>query len=148
MRARRILTPGCPAGTITTDCWRYGFGSLGFDFPITRYSLHLGSPAPELHHFEPFSTYSLPSRRISRSMFFASALARIRSVITKALRISPFSSGISHCCFCASLPYFARTSILPVSGAEQFMASLAMSDLPRSSAMRPYSRLVKATPSL
>lgn len=38
--------------------------------------------------------------------------------------------------------------MLPVSGAEQFMASEAHRDLPMSSAMRPYSRFVRATPSL
>jgi hypothetical protein len=34
----------------------------------------------------------------------------------------PSSRGASHCFFCASLPYLASTSMLPVSGAELFVA--------------------------
>src|SRR3954464_15023428 len=101
-----------------------------------------GSPAPEDHHFygyllanvnqslygksrghtEPLRTYSLPSRRMLSSMLVASLDATSGSVIRKAERILPCSRGSSHCFFCASLPYLANTSMLPVSGAALFVA--------------------------
>ena len=61
----------------------------------------------------------------------------------KPLRICPARSGLSHFSFCAADPYLAMTSIFPVSGAAQFVASEAVLDRPKISAMRPYSRLVK-----
>ena len=66
--------------------------------------------------------YSSPSLVMVNVIFVASLDATSGSVIRKADLISPFSSGVSHCRFCASLPYFARTSILPVSGAAQLVA--------------------------
>lgn len=81
-------------------------------------------------------------------MFVASLLATSGSVIRNADRIDPSSSGSSHCRFCASLAYFASTSIFPVSGAAQFIASEAVRDLPVISAIRAYSRLLKPAPSL
>ena len=38
-------------------------------------------------------------------------------------RISPSSSGWSHCSFCSSVPNIVSTSMFPVSGAAQFIAS-------------------------
>src|SRR5271170_6691302 len=55
-------------------------------------------------------------------MFLASELATNRSVMEKADRISPFNNGTSHFFFCSGLPYFANTSIFPVSGAAQLVA--------------------------
>jgi len=75
-------------------------------------------------------------------MLVASDEATCGSVIRKAERISPSISGFSHCAFCASLPYLARTSMLPVSGAAQLTASEATRDLPSHSAIKPYSRFV------
>ena len=63
-------------------------------------------------------------------------------------RIVPSSNGSSHSRFCASFAYLASTSMLPVSGAAQFMASGAVRDLPVISAISPYSRLLKPAPSL
>ena len=45
------------------------------------------------------------------------------SVIAKHERISPSSSGRSHCSCCSGVPNWARISMLPVSGAAQFVAS-------------------------
>ena len=56
----------------------------------------------------------------------ASELATSGSVIAKAERISPSSSGLSHRSFCSSVPNSVSTSMLPVSGAAQLHASEAM----------------------
>lgn len=69
----------------------------------------------------------------------ASELATSGSVIAKQDRISPRSRGSSQCFFCSALPYLPRTSMLPVSGAEQLQASLAALYLPMSSAQNAYS---------
>ena len=53
-------------------------------------------------------------------MFVASEDATPGSVIAKEDRISPASNSSSHCVRCCSLPKCVRTSMLPVSGAEQF----------------------------
>jgi hypothetical protein len=63
------------------------------------------------------------------STFVASELATAGSVIAKHERISPSSSGFSHCSFCSSVPNIVRISMLPVWGAAQFVASGAMSGL-------------------
>ena len=56
-------------------------------------------------------------------MFVASDDATHGSVIAKHERISPSSSGCSHCSCWSGVPNWARISMLPVSGAEQFVAS-------------------------
>ena len=77
-------------------------------------------------------------------MLRASLEATAGSVIEKALRISPASSGSSHCLFCSGVPNMCSTSMFPVSGAAQLMASGAISVLhPESSASGAYSRLVR-----
>ena len=45
------------------------------------------------------------------------------------------SSGFSHFSFCALVPTRSSTSMLPVSGAEQFMLSEASGLLPSSAAI-------------
>ena len=94
---------------------------------------HLGSPAPEVHHFSPLITYSSPSKTAEEHIFVASDEATAGSVIAKAERISPLSKGFSHLSCCSSFAYFANTSIFPVSGAEQLNISPAIPDLPISS---------------
>ena len=79
-------------------------------------------------------------------MFVASLEATSGSVIEKAERISPAISGSSHCAFCSGVPYIDRTSMLPVSGAEQLNTSEAHSTRPISSASGAYSRLVRPAP--
>ena len=56
-------------------------------------------------------------------MFLASELATSGSVIANALRISPSSSGSSQRSFCSGVPNRCSTSMLPVSGAAQLVAS-------------------------
>lgn len=58
-------------------------------------------------------------------IFDASLDATSGSVIRNADLIVPSISGMSHCFFCASVPYLARTSIFPVSGAAQLVAYLS-----------------------
>ena len=96
-------------------------------------TLHLGSPAPEVHHFSPFITYSSPSSTASEQIFVASEEATAGSVMANAERISPLRRGFNHFSCCSSLAYLANTSMLPVSGAEQLKISEAIPDLPISS---------------
>src|ERR1700759_3303496 len=74
-------------------------------------------------------------------MLVASELATSGSVMANAERISPSSSGISHRCFCSSVPKSWSTSMLPVSGAEQLQASEAIGEWPNISASGPRLRL-------
>ena len=67
-------------------------------------TLQRGSPAPEVHHLRPFSTYASPSRLIEAWILVASDEATAGSVIAKPERISPASSGSSHCFFCSGVP--------------------------------------------
>src|SRR3982751_6874649 len=60
------------------------------------------------------------------AMLRASEEATSGSVIANAERISPSSSGCSHCSFCSGVPNCVSTSMLPVSGAEQLTASGAI----------------------
>jgi hypothetical protein len=79
-------------------------------------------------------------------MLRASELATAGSVIANAERIWQSSNGRNHCACCAGVPYMARISMLPVSGAEQFSASGPMIDRPASSISGAYSRLVRPAP--
>ena len=93
-----------------------------------------GCSAFEIHHLRPLSTYSSPSRSMRSAMLVASEEATSGSVIAKAERISPSSSGVSQRSFCAGVPNWCSTSMLPVSGAEQLHASEAMRERPMISA--------------
>ena len=65
--------------------------------------LQRGSQAPEVHHLRPLITQSSPW--LSRaSILVASDEATPGSVMAKAERISPLSSGSSQVRFCSSLP--------------------------------------------
>src|SRR5258705_419445 len=79
-------------------------------------------------------------------MLVASDDATFGSVIAKAERILPSSSGSSHCFFCSGLPYRSMVSMLPVSGAEQLKTSGAMGERPMISQSGAYSRLVRPAP--
>ena len=77
-------------------------------------------------------------------MLVASEDATSGSVIAKADRICPSSSGSSHCDFCSAVPNMCSTSMLPVFGASQLIASGAMcEDQPVTSASAAYSTLVR-----
>ena len=98
--------------------------------------MHSGRIAPLDHHLRPFTTYSSPSWVIVAEMLVASDEATAGSVIEKQERISPRSSGSSHCCSCSSFANIASSSMLPLSGAAEFITSGAMPmDRPVSSAM-------------
>jgi hypothetical protein len=95
--------------------------------PIRIITRHRGSAAPVIHHLRPLMTYSSPSRSMRVRMLVASELATSGSVMPKHDRTSPFSSGSSHRDFCSSEPNCWRTSMFPVSGAAQLVASGAIS---------------------
>mmetsp|Transcript_37686 Transcript_37686/g.56228 ORF Transcript_37686/g.56228 Transcript_37686/m.56228 type:complete len:202 (+) Transcript_37686:96-701(+) len=139
VRARKILTPGASLGTRIMDCcwWR---GPEKLVLPMRMKTLHSGLIAPEIHHLWPLMTYSSPSRSILVEMFVASLDATPGSVIAKADRISPFKRGSSHCFFCSSDPKRSKTSMLPVSGAVQFMARFATGFMPKISPIGLYSK--------
>ena len=80
------------------------------------------------------------------SMFVASELATAGSVMAKHDRISPVSNGRNHRSCCSTEPYRNKTSMLPVSGAEQLNASLAQTLAPMTSARYAYSRFVSPGP--
>ena len=86
-----------------------------FMLVMTSINLHLGEITPVVHHFFPLRTYSSPSRLISSSIFVASDEATSGSVIAYADLISPANSGSSHSFCCSGVPYFANTSMLPLS---------------------------------
>ena len=80
-------------------------------------------------------------------MFVASLEATSGSVIPKHERISPSSSGCSQRSCCSGVPNCASTSMFPVSGAAQLIASGAISMLrPVISASGAYSRFVSPGP--
>ena len=106
-----------------------GRRASGSVLPMTTKTLQRGSAAPVIHHLRPLMTYSSPSRTMRVSMFVASEVATAGSVIAKAERISPSSSGSSHCFCCSSVPSRWSSSMLPVSGAAQLVASGASSRL-------------------
>ena len=108
--------------------WLAAAGSV---LPITIPSRQRGSPVPEIHHLWPLTTQSSPSRSMRVWMFVASELATAGSVIRKAERICPASSGRSHRSCCAAVPNRVSSSMFPVSGAEQFSTSGAMNERPR-----------------
>ena len=141
-----MVTPGVSLGTMIIDCCRWRSALSGSLFPIKINTLQRGSFAPDDHHLWPLITYSSPSRTIDASILVASEDATAGSVIAKQERISPRSKGLSHCSCCSGVPYRAKTSILPVSGAEQLNTSADQSARPMISHNGAYSRLVNPAP--
>src|SRR2546428_8333689 len=76
----------------------------------------------------------------------ASDEATAGSVMRKAERIFPSSSGSHHCLTCSGVPYLSSVSMLPVSDAEQLKISGAHSTRPMISQSGAYSRLVSVPP--
>ena len=97
---RRTVTPGVSRGTRIIDCCRCR-SAPGSVLPITMRILQAGSIAPDDHHFRPLITYLSPSRSILVAMLVASDEATSGSVMQNAERISPSSSGRSHCSRCS-----------------------------------------------
>src|SRR3954464_3599051 len=79
-------------------------------------------------------------------MLVASDEATFGSVMRKAERILPSSSGSHHCLMCSEEPYLSSVSMLPVSGAEQLNTSGAQVTRPMISQSGAYSRLVSVPP--
>src|ERR671925_2060250 len=79
-------------------------------------------------------------------MFVASEEATFGSVMRKAERIFPSSSGSHHCLTCSGVPYLRSVSMFPVSGAEQLNTSGAQVTRPMISQSGAYSRLVSVPP--
>ncbi len=114
---------------------------------MTMKILQSGFIAPEMYHLRPVMTYSSPSRSMRVVMLVASEDATSGSVIANAERISPASSGSSHCFFCRSSPNWVSTSMFPVSGAAQFVAvGASCGERPVISASGAYWRLVRPAP--
>merc|ERR1719491_176255 len=139
--ARIILTPGASFGIKIVDCCLC-LGAVGSDLPKKTMSLHSGRMAPLIYHLCPLMTYSSPSLTIEEPIWVASEDATPGSVIAKHERISALSKGSNHFFFCSGVPYFSNTSILPVSGAEQFIAALQSGIAPNNSAIGAYSSTV------
>ena len=81
-------------------------GPVVFVLPINIAIAHLGSHAPLVHHFRPFTTYCVPFVLfvMELSMFVASEDATAGSVIAKHDRISPIKSGNNHLSCCSFVP--------------------------------------------
>ena len=142
---RSIVTPGASIGT-STMLWRACFGASGRLRPMNTSTLQSGWPMPVLHHLRPLSTTSSPSSIAVACMLVASLLATPGSVMQKAERMLPSSSGLSQRSCCCGLPYFTSTSMLPVSGALQLKISGAISERPITSASGAYSALLRPAP--
>ncbi len=128
------------------DCWRWR-SAEGSVLPITMKISACGFSAPVIHHLRPLITYSSPSRSMRVAMLVASEEATSGSVIANEERIWPSSSGRSQRFCCSGVPNVASTSMLPVSGAEQFSAAGARPRLrPVISASGAYCRLVSPAP--
>ncbi len=79
-------------------------------------------------------------------MLVASELATHGSVIAKHERVSPLSSGCRNRSTWNGVANLASTSMFPVSGGMQLVASGASSDWPMSSHNGAYSRLLSPAP--
>mmetsp|Transcript_1612 Transcript_1612/g.6359 ORF Transcript_1612/g.6359 Transcript_1612/m.6359 type:complete len:247 (+) Transcript_1612:1979-2719(+) len=111
-------------------------------------SLHLGSSAPLAHHLRPLSTSWSVAASCAQTacMLVASLDATAGSVMAKHERILPSSSGLSQRSCCSCVPYRARVSMLPVSGALQLKTSGANGHAPMASDSGAYSRFVRPGP--
>ncbi len=96
--------PGVSLGTSSIDCWRWLSGWSGDDLPITISSLQSLFIAPEVNHLRPLTTQWSPSCVIEQRMLVASLEATAGSVIEKAERMVPASSGFSHRSCWAGVP--------------------------------------------
>ena len=101
---------------------------------MTISSLHCGWATPVMNHLRPLSTNWSPSRRTVVCRLVGSVEATSGSDMAKAERISPFSSGSSHCVRCCALAKRCSSSMLPVSGALQLKTSDAQCRRPMVSA--------------
>ena len=90
----------------------------------------------DVNHLWPLMTYSSPSSTALVRMRVGSEPATSGSVIEKAERAWPSSSGRNQRCFCSSSAPMASSSALPESGAWLPKMPGAIGDRPRISCMR------------
>ncbi|MNQ16376.1 hypothetical protein D3C85_293740 [compost metagenome] len=95
--------PLASAGTMTMLCCEC-LGASGSVLPMVTNTAQRGSAAPEIHHLWPLMTYSSPWRSMRVAMLVASLEATSGSVIAKAERIWPSSSGLSQRALISSEP--------------------------------------------
>ena len=112
--SRTISMPGVPVGTTNTEAWRWGRPS---GLVSAKTSTMSAIDAFVMNHLWPSITHSSPSRTAVVPITVGSAPAKNGSVRAKALEISPRRFGQSHRSFCASVAPWARSSMLPLSGA-------------------------------
>jgi hypothetical protein len=108
-----MFTPGVSVGTTNIDARRRG-GPSGL---VTAMTMRKSATDPfDVNHLCPLITYSSPTRsaRVESSVGSAPAPG---SVIEKALRSRPSSSGCIHVRFCSSFAPRASSSAFPESGA-------------------------------
>src|SRR5579863_10147025 len=113
-----MSTPGVSVGTMIIELPWYGWMS-GL---VTAITTKKSATEPfELNHLWPLITYSSPSRTARVDSSVGSEPAVLGSVMEKALRNVPSSSGCNHCSRWSSRPVdsmpTASSSALPESGA-------------------------------
>jgi len=89
----------------------------GRDTPITITKAQSGWAPPVMYHLRPLTTQSSPSRRRLVAMLVASDEATSGSVMPKAERVRPSSSGSSQRFFCAAVAACCSMIMLGTSGA-------------------------------
>src|SRR4051812_23203255 len=137
------LNPGASVGTriMLARLWGAASGS------VTTIAIATEAPtAPDVNHLCALMTHSSPSSSARPRRPVGSEPAVSGSVMLKQLRMSPSSSGFSHCSFCSSVPCSRMISALPVSGAEQLKTMGLTMLRPISSHSIPYSQLVRPPP--
>ena len=115
---RTISTPGLSVGTmICAIC--PGRRVLSGESSRTRtITMKKSAASPfDVNHLWPLMTHSSPSRTADVSSERGSEPGLWGSVIEKPDSRTPSIRGISHCCFCSSVPYFTRIVWLPELGA-------------------------------
>src|SRR3954453_21750551 len=132
--SRTIVTPGVSGGTISIDAPWYLCASGSVTAMTIRKS---ATEALEENHLWPLMTHSSPTSSARVWSRVGSEPALSGSVIEKAERRSPASSGCRYCSFWSSVPAMARISELPESGAWLPNTLGANTDEPRISCMRP-----------
>ncbi len=132
---RTTVTPGVSMGTRHHRLLAVGRGVHGSVLPITMEIAQWGCMAPEMNHLWPLRTYSSPSRSMVSWMLVASGRRHrrlghreARPDLALQQRVEPLPS------FCSAVPNMVRTSMFPVSGAEQLQASEARGERPMTSA--------------
>src|SRR5712692_5272214 len=111
---RSFFKPGASPGKMIIEARSYA-SACG---SVTSIAIRKSAIMPfDVNHLWPLMTHSSPSSTAVVDSRVGSEPAVLGSVIEKAERILPSSSGCSQRFFCASVPNSARISELPESGA-------------------------------